>query len=110
MKPADILLQKGMADWLAPYAGYLLDVLAFNGIPYTITSVYRSIEKQASLYERYLRGENAYPVAPPGRSYHNYGRAMDLSIPTPGVYAALGGLWREMGGTWSPTDEIHFQA
>lgn len=83
----------------------------YNGIPYTITSVRRSRAQQAALYDRYLRGQNAYPVAPPGTSRHEVGRAMDVTFPgNDWAYEALGAVWRQMGGTWSPSDRIHFHA
>jgi D-alanyl-D-alanine dipeptidase len=96
-----------MEPWLAPYAGYLLDVLTANGITYTITSVYRSRAKQEALYARWLKGQNKYPVAPPGTSKHELGLAMDVTMPE-WVYAQLGKLWVSMGGKWNPADEIHF--
>lgn len=108
MTTADYLVQRGMVTWLAPYAGWLIDVAQYNGLQPRVTSVYRSMQKQRQLYERYLRGESKYPAAPPGHSYHNYGRAMDISASNlPG----LGDLWRRMGGTWGgDVDPIHFQA
>jgi len=92
---------------LAPYAGYLLDVLGYNGINYTITSVLRTRAQQQALYDRYLKGQNAYPVAVPGTSKHELGLAMDVTMPA-SVYAAAGALWKSWGGRWSPADEIHF--
>jgi len=107
VKAADYLVQKGMDPALAPYAGYLLDVLTYNGIRYTVTSVRRSRAQQEALYDRYLRGINKYPVAVPGTSKHELGLAMDVTMPA-NVYAALGALWTSWGGRWSPADEIHF--
>lgn len=98
-----------MVPWLAPYAGWLLEVLDANGIAYTITSVYRSPQKQAALYERWLKGQNKYPVAPPGTSRHELGRAMDVVMPD-WAYEPVGQLWKRLGGQWSPSDEIHFSA
>lgn len=43
-----------------------------------VTSGYRSITQQSLLYRRYLAGQASFPAAPPGRSYHNYGRAIDV--------------------------------
>ncbi len=49
-----------------------------NDNPYggQITSGFRSIEEQARLYNS---GTNPYPVAAPGKSKHNFGKAMDIS-------------------------------
>lgn len=45
------------------------------GRPIGLNSAYRSVEEQKALYLK-LRGKQA--VAPPGRSEHNYGRALDV--------------------------------
>ena len=55
------------------------------GIPLQITSAYRSPELQAQLYasalERYGSPQAARRwVAPPGRSQHNYGTAVDFAL------------------------------
>lgn len=108
MTTAQALVQRGMQPWLAPYAGYLIDVAQYNGLKPRITSVYRSRARQTQLYERYLQGKSKYPAAPPGRSYHEYGRAVDLSAEN---LAGLGALWQRMGGSWGGSrDPIHFQA
>jgi len=48
-----------------------------------INSAYRDPSKQQKLYDQYLKdkaaGKNPSPVAPPGRSMHNYGYAMDIN-------------------------------
>jgi len=73
-----------------------------------VTSVFRSYTEQGQLYAN--RHRNNYPVAPPGRSYHNYGRAFDVVAP-PNVLRAAGRLWVRWGGTWGGRkDPIHFQA
>jgi D-alanyl-D-alanine carboxypeptidase len=46
----------------------------------TVNSGYRSYEEQARLYAEYQRGERAGPVAPPGKSRHQAGEAVDASI------------------------------
>lgn len=110
MKYADVLLDRGMIPQLAPYAGYLLDLAEDAGVIVRITSVYRSSQKQQGLYDRWLRGLHDYPVAPPGRSYHEYGRAMDV-VTTPDVNDQLGRIWESWGGRWGTSrDPIHFQA
>jgi len=110
VRPADLLLQKGMASWLAPYAGYLLEVLEYNGRSYTITSVFRSREKQQQLYDRYVAGLSQYPAAPPGHSDHEVGRAMDITSDSTTLEQA-GRLWQSWGGKWGGSvDPIHFAA
>jgi D-alanyl-D-alanine carboxypeptidase len=46
----------------------------------TVNSGYRSYEEQARLYAEYKAGTRAGPVAPPGRSKHQAGEAVDASI------------------------------
>ena len=41
---------------------------------------------------------------------HELGRAFDIVTEPYDVLYTLGKWWREVGGFWSPTDEIHFQA
>jgi len=43
----------------------------------TITSGYRSVERQAQLYAHRSRDGS---VAAPGKSYHNFGRAIDIAV------------------------------
>lgn len=75
-----------------------------------VTSGYRSSAEQARLYRRYLAGLNRFPVAPPGRSYHEYGRAIDL-VANDATLRRLGEAWERIGGTWGKeADPIHFQA
>ncbi len=95
----------GLQSWLSPYADWL--VSRAPGVQ--VTSTYRSYSEQLKLWLN--RSSNPYPVAPPGRSYHEYGRAFDVVGP-PATLDALGALWERMGGTWGGRigDRIHFQA
>jgi LAS superfamily LD-carboxypeptidase LdcB len=93
----------GLVYWLRPYAEYLVSLYP----QLRVTSVYRSYSEQLALWNN--RARNPYPVAPPGQSYHQYGRAFDLGGPASQL-AAAGATWRSWGGTWSPADAIHFQA
>jgi len=43
-----------------------------------VNSSYRSWAKQAALYAAYKAGLSKFPAAPPGRSYHNIGLALDV--------------------------------
>lgn len=95
-----------LEPWLQPYAEWFVRYLAESGQRPIVTSVYRSREQQAVLYGRYLRGQSEYPVAPPGRSWHEYRRAFDLDLVN---YELAGRLWRRMGGRWNPADPIHFE-
>jgi len=100
-----------LEPWLQPYAQYLVDVGNSQGWRISLNSVYRSFAAQQTLYARYLRGQSAYPVAPPGRSLHQYRVAFDLNVrqgSSSPEQAALGDLWNRMGGSWSPKDPVHF--
>lgn len=108
----------GLQPWLRPAAEYLLSRFPLL----VVSSTYRSLDKQAQLYRTWYalrvqgysdawicQNRGICTPAPPGRSYHNYGRAFDLN----GAAAQLeqaAVLWRRMGGTWFPDDPIHFQA
>lgn len=90
-----------------PWADWLVAVARYWGLRPRVTSTYRSLAEQARLYR--LRQERPdlqpYPVAPPGQSLHNYGLALDM-VSTDN--ARLGALWRHYGGSWSPSDAVHF--
>jgi uncharacterized protein YcbK (DUF882 family) len=93
----------GLHPQLSPWADALVRLYPLG----RVTSTYRSYTEQLQLW--LTRSTNPYPVAPPGRSYHQLGRAFDFSAPT-AVLHELGAIWRSWGGTWSPSDPIHFQA
>ncbi len=48
------------------------------GLIVTVSSSFRSYSKQAELYSRWKNGQSKYPAAPPGRSAHNGGLAVDF--------------------------------
>lgn len=101
---------RGLDKRFKPWAQYLLDTARYNNIRVRITSGYRSVAEQRRLYERYIAGRQPYPVAPPGRSYHNYGLAVDIVADSPpGAQEALGRLWESWGGLWGGSrDPVHF--
>jgi len=93
----------GLVAWLRPYAQALV-----NLVPHAqVTSTFRSYSDQLRLWNN--RAHNPFPVAPPGSSYHQYGRAFDVVAPDSDL-RWLGKVWRSWGGTWSESDIIHFQA
>lgn len=107
-----------LQPWLREPATYLLS--RFPGL--RVSSTYRSLDKQAQLYRTWKywrqRGLTNAQVcsqhgictpAPPGSSYHNYGRAFDLNGSAQDLHSAAA-LWKSMGGSWFPGDPIHFQA
>lgn len=105
---------RDLEPWLQPYADYLLKVAEYYDLQPAVTSVYRSPQRQAVLYERWKRGLSDLPAAPPGRSKHERRLAFDLVVRRGGYrsanQAALGQLWRAMGGRWMESDPVHFEA
>lgn len=95
-----------LQPWLQPYARWFVDYLAYLGLAPRITSVYRSERQQALLYQRYLRGQSKIPAAPPGRSWHQQRRAVDVVTNNPEL---AGSIWRQMGGRWWASDPVHFE-
>jgi D-alanyl-D-alanine dipeptidase len=101
----------GLHPSFAPYARYLVDVARANGLGPVVTSAYRSYSQQAVLYRRFLAGQSSLPAAPPGRSKHQFGLAIDVDLPQNRQYlAALGRWWLSIGGGWFPSDPVHFEA
>jgi hypothetical protein len=79
---------------------------ALLGMPVPITSGYRSAVAQRALWA--ARAGNPYPVAPPGTSAHERGRAVDVPRSFADRLAAVGpaaGLCRPL----QRTDPVHFE-
>jgi hypothetical protein len=95
-----------LAD-LAPAMRAALDRAArLLGRPVPITSGFRSTAEQAALFAR--RATLPYPVAPPGRSMHERGLAVDVPasfLPTLLPVAGRAGLCRP----YPRTDPVHFE-
>lgn len=107
---ADVLLARTHPQ-LQPAFRLLLQIALLNDPGARLTSAYRSPQEQERLYRRYLAGASQFPVAPPGRSKHEQGRAIDL-VAKPEVLRGLGALWESWGGRWGGRfdDPIHFEA
>lgn len=101
---------RGLEPWMKGPIEYLLLVAAHNGLSPRLSSTYRSYSTQKRLYEAYLKGRSSFPAAPPGKSYHQYGRAADIVLAQSWGYSPLGNLWKSMGGRWWASDPIHFEA
>lgn len=96
---------KAWCDWC-------LAALESSGIEGTVTSGVRSTEKQRQLYEAYITGRSSIVAAPPGRSAHEYGLAMDFVV-SDGKNSELQRRvmqWFEaMGGELVANDPVHVQ-
>ena len=94
--------------WLLPWAEELMSYFPAR----RVTSSYRSYSEQWMLWRRYLNGQSRYPAAPPGRSWHNYGRAWDVDDADPRQLQEMGMIWESWGGRWGGRfgDPIHFEA
>lgn len=96
----------GLVQPLRAIARNLPSVAQSLGFAARVTSGYRSSRKQAELYDRYLRGLQPYPVAPPGTSDHERGLAIDV-VSTD--IAQLVRLLASVGLSWAgPADPVHF--
>lgn len=77
------------------------------GVQTKITSAYRSPAKQLQLYKKYLAGKMPYTVAPPGKSLHEKGLAIDVVSPDP---AKLASILAQVGMKWAgKADPVHFE-
>jgi len=78
-----------------------------SGLSFHVTSGFRSLSRQRSLYARWLRGDPRV-IAPalPGRSTHNYGLAFDVVSDDQVALLALG---RSIGLETIAGDPVHFQ-
>lgn len=97
----------GLHPYMRQALPRLLDTLRGLGYRATYTSGYRSSAKQAQLYAAYRAGRSKFPAAPPGRSSHEYGLAVDVSSDAPDQVlrfaADVAGLrW------FGPGDRVHF--
>jgi hypothetical protein len=103
----------GLAPWFA--ARFILFWLHLRrmGFPLTVVSGWRSIAHQQLLYDRWRAGRSPRPAAPPGQSFHHWGRAVDVHaspavLRIAGAHATLFGL--RWGGRFRTPDTVHFEA
>ena len=94
---------------LQPWCRQLLAIADQAGVQPRITSTLRSSSEQKRLYAKYLAGNSAYPVAPPGSSAHEAGYAFDMVVNGLDNQYDLGAVWGSWGGIWHPSDDIHFE-
>ena len=73
----------GLHPQLAPYFEQLYAIATSVDPAARITSAKRSNAEQWRLYRRWLAGQSKYPVAVPGTSYHEHGRAIVAVVDHP---------------------------
>lgn len=81
------------------------------GVRWTVTSARRTRAQQAALYRKLA--PRGMAVAPPGRSKHESGRAVDIVF-RPSDFAPIAGeVWEALGGKWGGRfkkyDPVHFE-
>jgi hypothetical protein len=114
--------QTGLDPTLADKAGQLIDLAAQEGIPIRITTGYRSPAEQERLYAQGRTAPGAIVThAPPGRSRHQHGTAIDVVPLTDGQpdwnsphWSRLGELGESVGLRWGGRftrlkDRPHFE-
>lgn len=115
---------RGLVPALIPWFEWIASYVRYYDPTAVVTSGYRSTSEQRRLYDRFLRGLMPGPVAPPGLSMHEQGRAIDIFTSsgkdTARIEDALqraGAAWEAQGGTWGghfkgsgKFDPIHFEA
>ncbi len=92
-----------------PYAHALVDASGSAGLSPRITSTLRSHAEQTRLYRRFVAGQSQFPAAPPGRSAHEYGYALDMVVSPFEEIDAVGAWWISQGGVWHTSDRVHFE-
>lgn len=96
---------KAWCDWC-------IAALESAGIAGTVTSGVRSSEKQAQLYADYKAGRSSIPAAPPGRSSHEYGLAIDFVVDQgkdSDLQRQVMAAFQSWGGELVPGDSVHVQ-
>lgn len=83
--------------------------LRSRNIEIVITSTFRTRSEQQFLYNMFLRGNTAFPVAPPGQSRHQFGLAVDLVPVLDADLPQVVEVMRSVGFRWAgESDRVHF--
>jgi LAS superfamily LD-carboxypeptidase LdcB len=104
----------GLDPQVAEAARYAIAIAEYNGIHVTVTSGFRSIERQAELrasYEACQRGDTVgrdcrFPANRPGDSAHNFGLAFDSDV-APAQRAVWTDIRRWVGFAVPDNDYVH---
>lgn len=80
------------------------------GISHQVTSTRRSLQEQRLLFDKFQRGESDLPVAEPGTSLHEQGRAIDVVFETEDDLLDAVDLAEDVGLRWAgENDPVHFE-
>lgn len=85
------------------------EYMAITGKTVTVTSAVRSAEEQQRLYDDYKAGRSKFPAAPPGRSKHALGTAVDINSATANEMAQKGLLAKYGLGQPIKNDPVHIE-
>lgn len=86
-----------------------IDMIAEYGKPIQINAAMRSEQEQQILYDKWIaNGKIGNPVAKPGKSNHNFGRALDLNSSQVTALASSG-LLSKYGFNTIPNDPPHIE-
>ena len=85
------------------------EFMAISGKPVTVTSAVRTPEEQEKLWADYQAGKAKYPVAPPGKSKHDRGAALDIDSSTADAMDQKGLLAKYGLGRPVPNDPVHIE-
>ena len=85
------------------------DFMAISGKTVTVTSAVRSQEEQQKLYDDYKAGKSKFPAAPPGKSKHAQGTAVDIDSSTANAMAQKGLLGKYGLGQPVAGDPVHIE-
>src|SRR5215510_8801777 len=106
MSKSTSLLAEGFRQAVEAWLGRLRS----EAIPYSVNSTRRSTLEQRRLYDRFLRGESDFPVARPGTSTHELGRAIDVSFESDEELLYAADLAADFGIAWAGAgDLVHFE-
>jgi hypothetical protein len=98
----------GLYEPWRQWCEYVLEYLDRRGFAPIVTSGLRTNGEQLRLYQLYLAGRSRLPAAPPGRSAHNYGLAIDVWAGN-GQQEAMMTILRAFGGETVSGDPPHIQ-
>ena len=99
-------VNEGLATALESAAS---EYMSITGKPVIVTSAVRSKEEQQRLYDDYKAGRSKFPAAPPGKSKHALGTAVDIDSSTANAMAQKGILAKYGLGQPVKNDPVHIE-